>query len=246
MKMLASYEEYADESLRNYVGRETAKRYSLVEAVRHLELERVLDVGCGAGQELLPFLERTDALCVGLDRAEALGTFAKKLFAGKENAFLVRGFGEKLPFEDESFDVVICLVALPYMDNRETLAEIARILKPGGVLLLKTHGPLFLLGMVFERAKTLSPKKIAYPLICLAASCWHLLTGRQLQKGFWQGKEIFQTRGFLERELAKNGMEIKGRLPDDNRRTPSFMIVKTALLKAALIGSLLIDYGFNL
>jgi hypothetical protein len=34
-------------------------------------------------------------------------------------------------------------------------------------------------------------RPIAYPLICLAASCWHPLTGRQLQKGFRQGKEIF-------------------------------------------------------
>jgi hypothetical protein len=121
------------------------------------------------------------------------------------------------------------------MNNRQALGEISRVLKNGGVLLLKTHAPAFYFGMLSERLKTFSAKRIAYPLICLAASCWHLLTGRQLQKGFWQGKEIFQTRGFLEKEFARNNLRMKGNLPDDNPRTPSFVVVKMALLKMILV-----------
>jgi len=85
---------------------------------------------------------------------------------------------------------------------------------------------------------------IAYPLICLAASFWHLLTGRQLQKGFWQEKEIFQTRSFLEREFARNKLRIKGCLPDNNPQTPSFIVVKMTLLKIFFVAQIFGEYGF--
>ncbi len=242
--MLINYEEYAKESLRKFAERESAKRDWLVDAAKDIKIEKVLDVGCGAGQELLPFLEKTGAVCVGIDSAEKLGTFTKSISAETERLVFVRSEGEKLPFADASFDVVLCLVALPYMNNRETLAEISRVLKPEGVFLLKTHAPMFYFELIIERLKTFSPKQIAYPLICLAASLWHLLTGKQLQKGFWQGKEIFQTRAFLEKEFSKNNLKIKGALPDDNRRTPSFIVVKMALLKMFLIAQYFSEHSF--
>jgi SAM-dependent methyltransferase len=244
--MLANYEEYANESLKNFAGRETAKRYLLVEAVKDLKPEKVLDLGCGAGHELLAFLEKTEAVCIGVDSAEKLGEITKNIFAENEKALFVRSEGENLPFADDSLDVVLCRVALPYMNNRKAIAEIARVLKPGGVLLLKTHAPAFYFWMIAARLKTLNPKQLAYPLICLAASFWHLLTGRQLQKGFWQGKEIFQTRAFLEKEFAKNKLKIDGVLPDDNVKTPSLFVVKTALLKMFLAAQVVGEYGFAL
>jgi ubiquinone/menaquinone biosynthesis C-methylase UbiE len=233
--MLANYEEYANDALKKYADRETSRRHLLVDAVKDLKPARVLDLGCGAGQELLAFLEKTGAVCVGVDPAAELGKITADTFAGQRRAVFVRGEGERLPFASESFDVVLCRVALPYMNNRQAIAEIARILKPEGVLLLKTHAPSFYFGMIRERLKTFSPKQVAYPLICLAASFWHQLTGRQLRRGFWQGKEVFQTRAFLEREFAKNDLEIKGVLADDNRQTPSFVVVKLALLKILFV-----------
>ncbi len=242
--MLANYEEYAKESLKNFAGRETAKRYLLVNAVKDLKPERILDLGCGAGHELLPFLEKTEAVCVGVDSAEELGKITAEMFREKERAVFVRSEGENLPFDNASFDVVLCRVSLPYMNNRQAIAEISRILKPDGVLLLKTHAPRFYLGMIFERLKTLNAKQIAYPLICLAASFWHLLTGKQLQKGFWQGKEVFQTRSFLEKEFAKNNLKVEGFLADNNPSTPSFIVIKLALLKMFFAAQSFSDYGF--
>jgi ubiquinone/menaquinone biosynthesis C-methylase UbiE len=236
--MLANYEEYANESLKKFAERETAKRYLLVDAVKDLKPERILDLGCGAGQELLPFLEKTEAVCVGIDSAEELGKMTAQMFNAEKRAAFVRSEGENLPFDDASFDVILCRVSLPYMNNREAIAEISRVLKPAGVLLLKTHAPMFYFGMIFERLKTLSARKIAYPLICLTASFWHLLTGKQLQKGFWQGKEIFQTRSFLKKEFAKNNLKVKGFLPDNNLKTPSFIVVKLALLKMFFVAQI--------
>lgn len=224
-----TYQEYAQAALAKHAQSDAASRYALVSEVENIEIKRVLDIGCGAGQELLPFIERRNAFCVGIDIADSLGQVTEAVFKSNDDAQRVafsRADGASLPFADASFDVVLCQVALPYMNNRQTIAEVARVLRPGGVFLLKIHAPAFYLGMLPERIKTLNPKQIAYPLICLAGSLWHSLTGKQPEKGFWQGKEIFQTQSFLKKEFSKNDLRIERKLADNNRQTPSFYIVK--------------------
>ncbi len=226
---ISNYQEYAREAIENFALKDAASRHLLVDAARDKSPKTVLDVGCGAGQELLPFLEKTSAFCVGIDVADELGKVTKDVFRGEdfENRFgFVRSLGEKMPFADASFDVVLCRVALPYMNNRRAIAEIARILKTGGIFLLKTHAPAFYFGMIRQRIKTFSPKQLAYPMICLVGGIVHSLTGKQLQNGFWAGKEIYQTQKFVERECARNGLKIEGFLADTNPQTPSFVIVK--------------------
>ncbi|CAN5494966.1 hypothetical protein BH10ACI3_BH10ACI3_18630 [soil metagenome] len=226
MTTIDNYTEYAQAALANYAKKDAASRYLLFDAVKDRKIECVLDIGCGPGQELLPFLERSDAFCVGVDVAEGLGNVTKEVFGDEPRAAIVRTAGELLPFPDESFDVILCRVALPYMNNRKAIAEAARVLLPNGVYLLKTHARPFYFGMVRERLLSLDPKMLAYPLICLAGSVWHSLTGRQLETGFWIGKEIYQTRAFLDKEFEKNGMRIEELLPDDNPQTPSYLVVK--------------------
>ena len=223
------YREYAQEIVKNYAGTDAKNRDLLVDAVRKFEIKRVLDVGCGAGQEMIPFAEKRNAFCVGIDIGTELGeignSFVRKLNYADKICF-TRSKSEDLPFADESFDVVLCRVALPYMNNKKAIAEVGRVLRPGGIYLLKTHAPAFYFGMLKKRFFTFDPRQYAYPLICLAGGLWHNLTGRQLQKGFWEGKEIFQTKGFLEKELKKHNLTIEGTLPDTNIQTPSFLIVK--------------------
>lgn len=229
MTTISNYYEYAQTAIENIAQKDAASRYLLVDAVKDKSPKRVLDVGCGAGQELLPFLEKTSVFCVGVDAADELGKVTRELFRGKdfENRFaFVRSLGEKMPFADESFDVVLCRVALPYMNNRTAIAEIARMLKTGGIFLLTTHAPAFYFGMIRQRIKTFSPKQIAFPLICLAGGIVHSLSGKQLQNGFWKGKEIYQTHRFIEKECTRNGLKIEGFLAETNTQTPSFVIIK--------------------
>ncbi len=221
-----NYIEYAHAALANYRKKDAASRYLLFEAVKDLDLQRVLDIGCGPGQELLPFLERSKAFCIGVDVAEGLGKVTSDVFGNDPRVGILRTAGETLPFPDGSFDVILCRVALPYMNNRKAISEAARVLREGGVYLLKTHAPAFFFGMIRERISSLNPKMLAYPMIRLAASIWHSMTGKQLNKGFWSGKEIFQTRSFLERELSKSRLFIEGVLSDDNPQTPSYFVVK--------------------
>lgn len=230
MTTISNYQEYTQTAIENFALRDAKSRYLLVDAVKDKNPQMVLDVGCGAGQELLPFLEKTNAFCVGVDAASELGKVTRRIFREKdfENRFaFVRSKGEKMPFVDASFDVVLCRVALPYMDNRRAIAEISRTLKTGGVFLLKTHAPRFYFGMIKQRIGTFSVKQIAYPLICLAGGIVHSVCGKQLQNGFWQGKEIYQTGKFIEKECARNGLKIEGFLADTNPQTPSFVIIKT-------------------
>lgn len=228
--MPGTYEEYARRTIETLAQRDAASRDLLVNAVSDLDVETVLDLGCGAGQELLPFVEKTGAFCVGVDIAPELGAVTREFYAAmdvdRNRAAFARARGENLPFAAASFDVVVCRVALPYMDNRRTIAEVARVLRPNGTFLLKTHAPPFYVGMLRQRWRTFSVKSVAYPLICLTGGAWHSLTGRQLRNGFWAGKEVYQTESFLRAEFAKNDLRIEGQLSDTNAETPSFVVVK--------------------
>jgi ubiquinone/menaquinone biosynthesis C-methylase UbiE len=226
MDSLDTYKDYARAALAEYESRDPSSRYALVNAAAKCDPAFVLDVGCGAGQELLPFLEKTRAYCVGVDVADGLGTVSRSVFGEESRAGFVRSQGERLPFAEETFDVVLCRVALPYMNNARAISEVARVLKPNGVYLLKTHAPPFYFSMIRQRIRSLDPRLLAYPVICLAASIWHMATGRQLEKGFWQGKETFQTSSFLKREFERNGMHIAGYAADNNRLTPSLLVIK--------------------
>jgi ubiquinone/menaquinone biosynthesis C-methylase UbiE len=229
METLDTYQEYAQKTLENLNKKDAASRNLLIDAVKDRTIERVLDAGCGLGQDLLPFAEKTDALCFGVDRAAEIGDFGKKFFVEKgfgDRVAFTRATGENLPFADGSFDIVICRLALPYMNNDAALKEFARVLQPNGAILLKIHAPPFYFGMIRERAKTFRPKLLAYPLICLVNGFLYQVTERQPTGSFWRGKEVYQTRKLLERRLNKIGMRIEKELADTNREAPSFMIVK--------------------
>ena len=112
------------------------------EAVGDVSIRRVLDVGCGAGQELRPFLRDTRVFGVGVDKSASVGVAGRQLFSteqpGARVAF-VRAAAEHLPFEDGTFDVAVCRLALPYTHNARTISELGRLVRDGGVLLLTIH-----------------------------------------------------------------------------------------------------------
>jgi len=116
-----NFKDYAQASLANFAQRDAVGRNVLVDAVSDRPVRRVLDVGCGAGQDLLPFLDETMALCVGIDVAPGIGQIKGGGSLGHRKARFVRATGERMPFANDSFDVVFCRVALPYMDNKKPI-----------------------------------------------------------------------------------------------------------------------------
>ncbi|HEC63610.1 MAG TPA: class I SAM-dependent methyltransferase [Candidatus Acetothermia bacterium] len=101
---------------------------------------RVLDLGCGAGRHLV-FLAREGFEVHGLDAsAEALKISRSRLRKENLSATLVRADMRNIPYPDGTFDAVIAIASLYHgtlADLRQTLAEIQRVLRPGGMALLE-------------------------------------------------------------------------------------------------------------
>jgi ubiquinone/menaquinone biosynthesis C-methylase UbiE len=96
---------------------------------------RVLDLGCGTGRNLVLFASGVRA--VGLDPCHASLLKARRRAPGVP---LVRARAEALPFRDGVFDTVVSgLVFCSVSDVPRGLAEVRRVLKPGGVLRMLEH-----------------------------------------------------------------------------------------------------------
>ncbi len=112
-----------------------ARRWELAE------LKSVLDVGCGVGHWgrcLAPLLPN-DCAMTGIDREAQWVDEARKRSAalGNRAVTFVQGDAERLPFGEGSFDMVTCQTVLIHLKNpRVALAEMIRVLRPGGLLVL--------------------------------------------------------------------------------------------------------------
>jgi ubiquinone/menaquinone biosynthesis C-methylase UbiE len=95
--------------------------------------QRILDLGCGTGF----FLAELDALhpgAVGLDISHDMLRVSERYVPG---ARLVTADAEKLPFREQSFDVVFCKGSLHHVrDHVGFLTNCRRALRPGGVLIM--------------------------------------------------------------------------------------------------------------
>ena len=109
---------------------EDCYRYVL-EYLPALKDKRVLDIGCGSG--LFCHLAQTrDAIVTGMDASDGLIAAARKRNARVE--FSV-GEMERLPFDDETFDLVCGFNSFQFAANPlNAFAEARRVLKPGGTL----------------------------------------------------------------------------------------------------------------
>jgi SAM-dependent methyltransferase len=105
---------------------------------------RVLEIGAGTGLNL----EHYPPAATELVLAEPSGPMANRLRrravaaadAGRGPIQVSEASGEHLPFPDDSFDTVVATLVLCSVDDpKATLAEVARVLRPGGRLLLIEH-----------------------------------------------------------------------------------------------------------
>jgi len=99
---------------------------------------KLLDVGCGTGS-LLESLFRSGRqvnLC-GINVSPEMIRVARKKLNGKERVELHEGSATNSPFESDSFDYVVCANSLHHHpDPGQSLAEMTRVLKPGGVVIV--------------------------------------------------------------------------------------------------------------
>jgi arsenite methyltransferase len=99
--------------------------------------ERVLDLGCGAGTDSLVAAQMVggEGRVTGIDMTPEMLAKARSAAArmGAENADFVEGEVERLPFPDETFDVVISNGVVDLVPDKDAVfAELHRVLRPGG------------------------------------------------------------------------------------------------------------------
>ncbi|MEL6977218.1 MAG: bifunctional 2-polyprenyl-6-hydroxyphenol methylase/3-demethylubiquinol 3-O-methyltransferase UbiG [Pseudomonadota bacterium] len=113
--------------------------------------EAVLDLGC-AGGFMAEALHERGAVVSGLDPAAEAIEAAKAHAAQEGRAIDYQvGVGEALPYADGAFDAVVCVDVLEHVtDVDQVLAEVRRVLKPGGLFLYDTinRNPLASLAVV--------------------------------------------------------------------------------------------------
>ena len=118
-------------------GQDRRWRSEMVGKVRAAPGGLVLDVATGTAGVALEIHARTRAEVVGLDLSASMleGARQKLEGLGERGVHLVQGHGEELPFADDTFDSVTFTYLLRYVkDPKSTVAELARVVRPGGVL----------------------------------------------------------------------------------------------------------------
>ncbi|HTC59869.1 MAG TPA: class I SAM-dependent methyltransferase [Solirubrobacteraceae bacterium] len=118
-------------------GQDPRWRRAMVDAVQAGASDRVLDVATGTGLVAQELVRRYDCEVVGLDQSpQMLAGAQARLQADRglaKRVSLVCGEAEQLPFTDEQFNHLTFTYLLRYVeDPPATMAELARIVKPGG------------------------------------------------------------------------------------------------------------------
>lgn len=167
-----------------------------VETVAERQPGRVLDVGSGASRELFRLASLGWEAYAVDPSAHMLGV--SRLLQGEATIQLVRAIGERLPFADESLDVVACQAALDHFADRFAfMEEAARVVKPQGRVIVSLNN---FEGLSCKLGRLLHPLARASRLHhCADWPCWQIPPDHTF-KGDWQVvQELGQSRLKLER-----------------------------------------------
>jgi ubiquinone/menaquinone biosynthesis C-methylase UbiE len=116
------------------------ERPAMIDLAGDVKERRILDAGCGSGP-LAAALHAKGAIVTGFDSSPAMVELARRRL-GANAELLVADLSRPLPFADGGFDDVVVSLVLHYLrDWTAPLAELRRVLKPGGRLLLSVYHP---------------------------------------------------------------------------------------------------------
>jgi SAM-dependent methyltransferase len=149
---------------------------------------RILDVGSGAGP-LLESLRDRGAMVTGVEPSAKMLELARKRLGDGAALYQAALGGDPLPFPDRSFDDAIACLVLHYLEDWKTpLAELRRVLVPGGRLIVAVDHPFV--------HKLLNPD--AYYFAVAKRSEEWTLGGHSIPMQFWHRPLHAMTAAFTE------------------------------------------------
>lgn len=110
----------------------------------------VLELGCGLGDLLADMLEMGYA-CRAVEHSPQMVAAARDTLRKRhlgQDATVIQGSAQGLPFSDETFDTVISTFPSEYIYDPDTISEVARVLRPGGRLLVIEGANLLPVGLL--------------------------------------------------------------------------------------------------
>jgi ubiquinone/menaquinone biosynthesis C-methylase UbiE len=159
--------------------------YSLLEVEGS---HRLLDVGCGEGRHSWAAYSKFDCRVCALDMEQAGLKKTRYMFQVLDNEhnlggrwMAVRGDAMRLPLKDSAFDRVICSEVLEHVhDDGQSLAELVRVLKSGGIMAVSV--PTYLTESIYWRiSKSYCNKSGGHVRKYKAAEIGDLLRSQNLQ-----------------------------------------------------------------
>ncbi|GAA4540024.1 class I SAM-dependent methyltransferase [Amycolatopsis samaneae] len=121
-----------------------SRRHIVGEVLKDCPGGTLLDVGCGPGMQVRNLLDERpgDFRITACDQSPAMVEAAAERVGATAGVRLSVADIEHMPFGDGSFDVVLAMGVLEYVDAGSALREIARVLRPGGLAVATMLNPL--------------------------------------------------------------------------------------------------------
>ncbi|MEU7900324.1 class I SAM-dependent methyltransferase [Nonomuraea sp. NPDC049152] len=170
------------------------ERPAMLELAGDVTGRRILDAGCGSGP-LFSELRDRGAIVTGIDASAGMLEMARQRL-GADADLRVADLTSPLPFPDDAFDDVIASLVLHYLEDwGPTLAELRRVLRPGGRLLVSVDHPF-----VTTLMRHMAGDKINYFETRNRTEEW-TMGGQTAQMSFWERPlhamtDAFTTAGF--------------------------------------------------
>ncbi len=105
----------------------------------------VLELGCGYGRVLTHLASRA-GFTVGVDNSERSLKYGRDLLKGRQNISLICADAGRLPFQDNSFDLILCIqngISAFKIEPQKLVRESLRVCKPTGASLFSTYAESF-------------------------------------------------------------------------------------------------------
>lgn len=162
----------------------------------------ILDVGCGIGQTLASLGLGSSRNLVGVDIEVDPLVYGDEHFSAVSYA---NCSAESLPFAENSFDLIISRVALPYTDLRKSLTEMHRVSRPGGRIWITLHPWRMTVKQLLKSTRRGYFKDLLFRAYVLSNGALFHYFGKQVKFPLADRTESFQTRASMTRELEALG-----------------------------------------